>query len=216
MVVCTSCRKNETYAKQKEKERDAISAFVKSGPLHLYDLEGRVLLYDSLAISPISEEQFEKQGFQTDTALNQYVVFSKTGVYMQIVRQGVGEKLEEGKSKRIICRYWEYNIQTMRMMTSNRVLYWTSSPDIINASNNSGTISASFDPSGAMYTTYGSTVVPKGWLLPLQYVKVGRQKSPEEGIAKVRLIVPHTQGQQEATSNVYPCFYEITYEETRG
>ena len=35
----------------------------------------------------------------------------------------------------------------------------------------------------------------------------------EDGeIAKVRLIVPHGEGQSSASSNVYPCFYTITYE----
>ena len=49
----------------------------------------------------------------------------------------------------------------------------------------------------------------------MSYVNLGRQVSAEEGIAKVRLIVPHSQGQTDATSNVYPCFYEITYQEMR-
>lgn len=217
-MLFSSCKKNETYAKQKEKERDAIRAFIKSSPLHLYDLEGNVLLYDTLAIQTISEEQFEKQGYQTYTALNQYVLFPRTGVYMQIVRPGVGEKLKEGESKRIICRYWEYNIQAGRMLSTNRILYYTSSPDVINASNSYGTISASFDINygGAMYATYGSVAVPQGWLVPLSYVKIGRQKTEDEGIAKVRLIVPHSQGQSDATSYVYPCFYEITFEEMRN
>ena len=58
-------------------------------------------------------------------------------------------------------------------------------------------------------------MVPNGWIIPLQYVKVGRQTSADSGIAKVRLIVPHSQGQSDATSNVYPCFYELTYQEMR-
>ena len=41
------------------------------------------------------------------------------------------------------------------------------------------------------------------------------QESEDEGIAKVRLIVPHSEGQTEAASNVYPCFYEITFQKMR-
>ena len=66
-----------------------------------------------------------------------------------------------------------------------------------------------------MYMVYNKTSVPSGWIVPLSYVNLGRQVSADEGIAKVRLIVPHSQGQTDATSNVYPCFYEITYQEMR-
>ena len=65
-----------------------------------------------------------------------------------------------------------------------------------------------------MYAAYSSTSVPKGWLVPLSYIKVGRQFS-EDQISKVRLIVPHSEGHANATSSVYPCFYEITYQEMR-
>ncbi|MCD8265556.1 MAG: DUF4827 domain-containing protein, partial [Prevotellaceae bacterium] len=47
------------------------------------------------------------------------------------------------------------------------------------------------------------------------YVNIGRQTTEDEGIAKVRLIVPHSQGTADATGNVYPCFYELTYQEMR-
>ena len=33
-----------------------------------------------------------------------------------------------------------------------------------------------------------------------------------DDIARVRLIVPHSQGQLEAIDRVYPCYYEITYQ----
>ena len=68
---------------------------------------------------------------------------------------------------------------------------------------------------GAMYAAYGSTSVPSGWLIPFPYIRIGRQNSPDEGIAKVRLIVPHSEGQTSASSNVYPCFYEITFQKMR-
>ena len=66
-----------------------------------------------------------------------------------------------------------------------------------------------------MSSVYGSTAVPSGWLVPFTYINVGRQTSENDEIAKVKLIVPHSQGQSNASSNVYPCFYVITYERGR-
>ena len=101
----------------------------------------------------------------------------------------------------------------------NDVNYWHPSPDIMKVTNNSGSFAASFDTEinggGAMYNTYGSTSVPSGWLIPFSYIRIGRQDSPDEGIAKVRLIVPHSEGQTSAVSNVYPCFYELTFQKMR-
>lgn len=217
-LTFVSCKKDETYAKQKKKERNAIETYIKNSPLTLYDNEGGILLKDTLPIQVIDEIQFEKQDSMTYAALNQYVLFPKTGIYMQIVRQGVGNKIKPGdRGKNIICRYWEYNIIAGSLLTTNRVPYWTSSPDIINVSNNSGSISASFDSNhtGAMFQAYNSLTVPQAWIVPLSYIKVGRDKKDGDEIAKVRLIVPHTQGTDNAANAVYPCIYEITYEEMR-
>jgi hypothetical protein len=60
-----------------------------------------------------------------------------------------------------------------------------------------------------MYNTYGAAV-PSGWLVPLNYIKPSR--NIEESHAKVRIIVPHTQGHNVATTYVSPYFYEITYQ----
>ncbi|MBR4601936.1 MAG: DUF4827 family protein, partial [Prevotella sp.] len=43
-------------------------------------------------------------------------------------------------------------------------------------------------------------------------IKIGRPENSEDEIAKVNLIVPHTQGQSYASSEVIPFFYTITYE----
>ena len=75
------------------------------------------------------------------------------------------------------------------------------------------TYSATF-ASGVMFSTYGSSV-PSGWLVPFPYIKIGRQDTPGEEIARVKLIVPHSQGQTYASQNVYPCFYDITYQRER-
>ena len=66
-----------------------------------------------------------------------------------------------------------------------------------------------------MYNTYSSAAVPSGWLVPMAYINLGRPASEDDEIAKVKLIVPHTQGQSNASQNVYPCMYELTYERGR-
>ena len=172
-----SCNDDETYAEKREKERDAISAFLKR----------------DVAIV-----------MNGDTLID---------VYMQIVRKGTGSKLLNGQTKSIICRYVEYNILTDAIQSNSSTAY----PDIMDVTNTYGTFQGSFNTSinggGVMYNYYGSKAVPSGWLVPLTYICIGRQIDERE-IAKVRIIVPHNQGHSDASSNVYPCFYEISYQET--
>ncbi len=54
--------------------------------------------------------------------------------------------------------------------------------------------------------------VPGGWTIPLSYIKLGRPTSADEEIAKVRLIVPHSEGHAWAQNQVCAFYYEITYE----
>ncbi len=214
-LILSACSDGETYAEQKEKERKAINSFL-SRDVSITNSDGDTLIHVG-HINVISEEQFLAQDSVTDLSQNQYVLFGSTGVYMQIVRKGVGPKLESGETKRIITRYTEFNILTDTLLTSNDVLYYSTTPDLMDVTNSYGTFTASFNTEnggGAMYRTYGSTEVPAGWLVPFSYIRIGRQTSAE-GIAKVRLIVPHSQGQSTARSAVYPCFYEITYQQTR-
>lgn len=217
-----ACHDEETYAEQKEKEHEAIAYFLARSPIQLCNSQGDTLLNID-RIKVITEDQFEKQDFTTNVDENEFVLMHNTGVYMQIVRKGVGEKIQDGESKRIVCRYWEWNILGDSLQTTDIVPFYATNPEIMDVNNNSGTITATFNTAinggGAMYLAYrgndGVLAVPSGWLLPLTYVNVGRQNGPEEGIAKVRLIIPHTSGHQYATTNVYPCFYEITYQEMR-
>lgn len=185
-----ACDDTETYADMKEKEREAIDAFIKS--------EG---------IKVISLEQFEEQDSTTDVSKNEYVLFKDNGVYMQIVRKGEGAPIADGERAEVIARYYEVNIKEGDTLTGN--LYDASNPDFLTIENKSGNYSGSFT-SGYMYSAYGSSV-PSGWLVPMPYLNIGRK----EPIAKVRLIVPHSEGQSTATSYVYPCFYEITYRKGR-
>lgn len=194
LLLFASCDDEETYGEKKEKERDAISAFIQS--------EG---------INVIDESQFETQGQNTNTDNNEFVYLNKSGVYMQIERKGSGSILEEDKQVNLLCRYTEYNIMDAAMQTRND--YSARNYDKMTVTRAGSTFTASF-VSGVMYSTYGASV-PSGWLVPLLYINVGRQTSADAEISKVRLIVPHTQGQAYAMSSVYPCFYTITYQRER-
>ena len=215
--ILDSCSNTETYAEQKQKESTAIKSFL-GRDIRILDGDGNIVCNVG-KIETISEEQFLDQGYTTDLSKNEYVLFSNSGVYMQIIREGVGKKLEKGKTARVICRFIEFNILGDSIQLRNDVNVWHKNPDIMKISNNSGSFTANFDTEinggGAMYLTYGNTSVPSGWLIPFSYIRIGRQESEDEGIAKVRLIVPHSEGQTEAASNVYPCFYEITFQKMR-
>lgn len=213
----TACNDEETYAEQKKKEHDLIQAFLKRNVV-IYDSEEDTLCHVGV-IKPITEEQFYAQDTMTNIEKNEYVLFKRSGVYMQIVRKGAGQPIQSGESKRILCRFIEYNILGDSVQLRSDMNYWHTHPDIMDVTNTLGTISGTFNTDvndgGAMYTTYSNVTVPNGWLLPLSYVRLGRQISGDEGIAKVRLILPHSEGQTDATTNVYPCFYEILYQEMR-
>lgn len=215
-VGLTACNDDETYADQKKRERKAVEAFISRNPLVLTNGVGDTLL-NTPGINLISEDQFERQDSMTDVSRNEYVTFSSTGIYMQIVRQGTGKRLEEGDRATLAARYFEFNIMTDSLLSTNKIPLYNPAPDYIDVSNTYGTINGSFNTEiypggGAMYHTYGTTTVPSGWLVPLQYVKIGQQSKGDNEIAKVRLIVPHSSGTPVATNSVYPCFYEIEFQ----
>lgn len=199
IVSMVSCNDTETYAEQKDKERAAINRFLRDS-----------------AITVITEAQFKEQGYKTDVSKNEFVLLQGSSVYMQIVREGCGEKIKKGETTTVLCRFTERNILTDSLQLTNDILSFTSVVDKMSVTNNSGTFTASFiSGESVMASYYGSTSVPSGWLVPFTYVKVGRPISADDEIAKVKLIVPHTQGHQYASSGVYPCYYIITYERGR-
>lgn len=191
-----SCDDTESYADQKKKERAAINSYITKNKIKV-----------------ISESEFLAQDTTTDVSKNEYVLFDNTGVYMQIIRKGCGEKLKDGETATVLCRFTEWNLLTDSLQLTNDILGLAAQVDKMSVKNTSGTFKASFVAgSSVMNTMYGTTSVPSGWLVPLTYIKLGRPSNPDEEIAKVKLIVPHTQGHQYATSGVYPCLYEITYQ----
>lgn len=197
MMLFSACRDQQTYADQKNREHAAINKF----------------LADS-AVNVISEEQFEAQNYTTDVSKNQFVLFQSNGLYLQIVRKGTGKALKDGEHVRILCRFTERNLLTDSVQLSN-VIYplYSRFVETMDIFNKSGTMTGSFDKkSSLMYTFYGTTTVPTGWLAPLRFLNIGRWDSADSEIAKVRIIVPHDIGQSNAVSAVYPCLYDITYE----
>lgn len=197
LFTLMSCDDTESYADQKKKERSAIRSYIAKENIKV-----------------ITEKEFHAQDPTTDVSKNEYVLFETTGVYMQIIREGCGEKLKDGETATVICRFKEWNLLTDSLQLANNIENSSLNfPDLMSVKNTSGTFKASFiQGSSVMYSIYGSGSVPAGWLAPLSYIKIGRPAKPGEEIAKVKLIVPHTQGHQYASSGVYPCLYEITYQ----
>lgn len=214
VVMLASCEEEQTYAEQKKAERRAISSFIEKGTTVLdYEVGDTILHVDPINV--ISENQFYAQDSTTDVSKNEYVLFNATGIYMQIVRKGAGEKLrDDGASEQVLCRYKEFNISADSIQTRNDNAYYIGMLDRMNVACNSGTLTGTFIE-GMMRTYYASISVPEGWLVPLRYVNIGRQLAEDDEIAKVRLILPHSVGQRDAISKVYPCFYEITYQRAR-
>ena len=188
MVIATlwcSCDDVETYAEMKEKERTNIDKFIKKQ-----------------GIKVISKAEFEKDTI-TNLDENEFVLFESSGVYMQIIRRGEGKMMENGERKVFLVRYLEQNIQTGDTLSSN----YYQSPDKLTCKREDATYTASFTE-GYMLSTYGSSSVPNGWLVPFNYITPGR---PNNKGAKVRLIVPHDHGTSVAAQYVYPTYYEINY-----
>lgn len=198
IVALASCSDSETYADMKKKERSAINRYIANQKIKV-----------------ISEDVFNAQNQTTNVDKNEWVLFDGTGVYMQIVREGCGKKLESGKTEKVLCRFNEYNILESDSTLQCSNIYGSNwRYECITVKNTSGTFSGSISNKefSAMYQTYGSTAVPSGWFVPLSYIKLGIPASETDEIAKVKLIVPHSMGQSNASQNVYPCMYEITYQ----
>ena len=195
LVAFASCKDSETYADKKKKERSAINRYIANNKVDV-----------------ISEEKFLSQDTTTDLAKNQFVLFSSSGVYMQIVRRGTGKVLGRNEAATVLLKYTETNLITDSIISSNNVMAYSSIPDVMNVRMISGSPYAQFE-SGILKTVYKTAKVPAGLLAPLSYIKLG--KLSKEGVAKVRLIVPSAQGTAIASGAVYPCLYELTYQRGR-
>jgi hypothetical protein len=192
MSAFVACNDYETYGEKKEKERDAIRQFISDS-----------------SIVVISEDQFHAQGNVTDVSKNEFVYMNNTGVYMQIVNKGCGDSIPNGKSTTLIMRFYEQNIMDQSEISNESSPY---DPDFIIVNRTGSTFTASYTSNSLMAQTYSSTSVSSGIMVPFAYINVGRVRNADDRIAKVRLIVPHTQGHTIAASYVYPYYYEITFQ----
>ena len=191
VLFVTSCENYETYGDKKAKERAAIDQYIAKEEIKV-----------------ISEAQFKAQGEKTDVDANEYVKLERTGVYMAV---------------NILCRFEEYNILADSLLASNKASFWfynstlqgwvdgSQYVDKMNVTRTGTTITASFMEGVMLMRHPSSSSVPSGWLVPLNYVYIGRPENENDEVAQVRLIVPHSQGTADASSSVYPCYYEITY-----
>ncbi len=188
-ILLVACDDAVTYSEMKDKERKSVNQFVKEK-----------------GIKVISFEEFVANDSVTDVSKNEFVEIDD--VYMQIVRNPKDEddarRIEEGDTRNLLVRYYEYNIQDGDTISGN---LYAGEPDEMRVANNSGTYSATFT-SGVMATAYGNNV-PTGWLVPLNYLVFTRSQS---NLAKVNLIVPHSKGTVTAATYVYPCLYQITFQ----
>ena len=194
MIGFQSCEDSKTYAELKEEEREAIKRFI--------EVEG---------IKVIDEDTYTAQDSVTNVANNEFVFFDESGVYMQIIERGKGEKMEEGRYE-ILARYLETKITEdgeRDTLSYNLDSYWYPHPDAFIVTKSKNYYSASFDSYAAMMEVHSSNSVPAAWLIPFNHLRVGRAISAR---SKIRLIVPHSQGTSTASQAVAPCYYEITYQ----
>ena len=197
-VVCltafVACNNYETYGDKKEKERNAIKSFIADSAFVIID-----------------EAQFKAQGNTTNVDKNEFVFLSNSGVYMQIVSQGCGTPLQDGETSTLLVRFVEINIMDSTAVYNDTSPY---DPDYMSVSRSGSSYTGTFT-NGLWVSVYGSTgsaAVPEGILAPFTYINVGRPRSADDKIAKVRLIVPHSKGHYMATQYVYPYYYELTFQ----
>lgn len=196
LVGFVACDDYETYGEKKDKERDAINRFIADS-----------------SIVVINEAQFRLQDSTTNVERNEYVYLDNSGVYMQIVRRGCGKPIADGESTVLLVRFFEQCLQDTLAIFNDTQAF---APDYMSISRSGSTYSATFT-SGRWYNTYASSynntaTVPNGLLVPFPYINVGRPRSADDDIAKVKLIVPHSQGHTVASSRVYAYYYEMTFE----
>lgn len=192
ILSLSACKDEETYAQQKEQERQHIKDFIADNDITVITMDQ--FLRDTITNNPISGPDYTK---------NEYVLFGDKGVYLQIIQRGTGKLMSDGERKSMTARYYEYDISNSDTLTMN--LYNTS-PESLYCIRTSDSYSASFT-SGVMFASYGSAV-PNAWIMPFPFIRPGF--SGESAAARVRLIVSHNQGTQNAALNVTPCFYDIT------
>ena len=207
------------YTKQRNKLEDGeyrLSCFV-----WILNDKNELLIQQRLPDAKICPNMWE-------TTSGGVVMGKREYTHVQELLPSIKAMLEEGKTATVLCRFVEYNILADSMLVRNDIPYFIYNSylgqvidcsqyvDKMSVLRSGTTCTASFLAGGMMYMYHStSTSVPTGWLVPLNYINIGRPDKEGEETAKVRLIVPHSQGTADASSSVYPCFYEIQYEQAR-
>ena len=191
-LLFSSCDDEETYAEQKERENKQIRSFIEDHGIDVISMSE--FLTDTITDNPETGP---------DRNRNEYVLFNDKGVYMQVVRRGDGRIMNPGETWYLNARYLEIKVSTGDTLTMNKK---NSYPESLYVTRTGDTYTASFK-SGIMSNVYG-TMVPNAWIMTFPFIRPGSLNG--ESSAKVRLIVPHSEGTQTATQNVTPMFYEIT------
>ncbi len=177
-----ACDDTKTYAEMLEEEDAAIANFIKK--------EG---------IKVISQTEFFDNDSVTDVEKNEFVQLT-SGVYMQIVDKGSDNPADTVRNNEVILvRFMEYSLLDQDTTLSNLSSpYWV---EEFRYTATSSSIAGIFNTnSSLLYSWYGSTAVPAGWLVPMPYIR---------DRAHVRLIIPSKMGHYSAMQNVYPFYYDI-------
>lgn len=226
LVSMASCSDTETYADQRNRERDSISAFLRNEQITVISEKDFKERWEN-GVTPLTDTVSVKNGGK-----NEYVLFESNGIYMQVLEQGCGDYIKEGKSEEVIVRFDEYNINTRAnisnesLQLSNNVPSFSYYLDKLKVTNTSGTFTGLFvEPARSVFclayngSTYSSgsysSTVPSGWLTPFSWVKIGRGNGEGEKLAHVRLLVPHTYGSTTASASVNACLYDMTLQKGR-
>ncbi len=192
LLLLPACDDEETYAEQKARENKQIHDFIEKNGIEVISMDE--FLIDTITLNLEANPEKGK---------NQYVLFNDNGVYMQVVRRGEGRVMKPGETWYMNARYSELFVSTGDTLTMNKTNQY---PESLYVKRTGDTYTASF-LSGIMSNTYGN-MVPNAWLMVFPFIKPGFINGMPS--AKVRLIVPHSEGTQNATQNVIPMFYEIT------
>jgi len=110
-----SCSNSVTYAEKKKEEKKSIQRYI--------DLQD---------IKVISEKEFLANDTTTNVDENEFVLFSESGVYMQVQERGGGEILEDGRYE-MLARYFEAEVTddgTLDTLTLNNIMNVSLVPDV--------------------------------------------------------------------------------------
>lgn len=151
MALCIffqACDDTMTYAEMKEREDDAIAAFIRDSNIVV-----------------ISQSEFYAQDSVTDVSRNEYVQLA-SGVYMQILNRGVqGDTVKNNDE--ILVRFTEYDILNRALSYSNlEVPYMV---DGFRYTASSTSIAGIF-LEGYYMEYFSTSAVPAGWLVPWDYI----------------------------------------------